>query len=300
MLTTVRPESTTTLNTEVPFPTAVSDYDHAVVIGSGIAGLTAVRVLSDFFNQVTIIERDLLEESFDFRRGVPQGRHAHTLMPRGQSILERLFPGLLDEMAANGAIKIDSEKDIAFFKDGRWQAPQNRSTNIASCRPLLEGIIRRQVLALPNVSLITGCNVVGLQTDAAGQRVTGLRLRPRRGSDCTENEISANLVLDSSGRGSKAPQWLESIGLTPPEEWRINPFVAYTSRIYERPADYTDDWKTLYIPPDPPYGTRGGIIVMAENGRWCVTLIGVAGDAPPTDEEGFLAFAKSLPSPRLL
>lgn len=298
MLTTVRPESTTILDTVTPSPTAVSEYDHAVVIGSGIAGLTAVRVLSDFFSQVTIIERDMLGEPFDFRQGVPQGRHAHTLMPRGQAILERIFPGLLDEMVANGAIRIDAENDIAFFKDDRWQAPLNRSANISSCQPLLEGIIRRQVMALPNVSVITGCNVVGLQTDADGQRITGLRLRPRRGSDCTENEISANLVLDSSGRGSKAPQWLENVGLTPPEEWRINPFVAYTSRIYERPADYDDGWKTLYIPPDPPHGTRGGIIVSVESGRWCVTLIGVAGDVPPTDEEGFLDFAKSLPSPR--
>ena len=273
-------------------------YDHAVVIGSGIAGLTAVRVLSGYFNQVTIIERDLLKTPKDFRRGVPQGRHAHTLMPRGQSILEQLFPGLLDEMAANGAIQINAQTDIAYFEDGRWQSPQNRSTNIASSRPLLEYIMRQRVMALPNVSVISGCNVVGLITDAAGKRVTGLRLRPRHGSNCTENEIDANLVVDTSGRGSKAPQWLANLGFTPPEEWRINPFVAYTSRVYQRPADFNDEWKTLYIPPNPPHGTRGGMIVPMENGRWCVTLIGVAGDAPPTDEAGFLAFAQSLSSPR--
>ena len=273
-------------------------YDHAVVIGSGIAGLTAVRVLSDYFNQVTIIERDLLKTPEDFRRGVPQGRHAHTLMPRGQAILEQLFPSLLDEMKVNGAIQIDAKKDIAFFKDGRWQTPQNRSTNVASSRPLLESIIRDRVMGLSNVSVISGCNVVGLQTDVAGERITGLRLRPRRGSTCVENEIEADLVIDTSGRGSKAPQWLEQSGITPPEEWRINPFVAYTSRVYARPAEYKDEWKTLYIPPSAPDGTRGGIIVPMENGRWCVTLIGVAGDVPPTDEAGFLAYAKSLPSPR--
>ncbi len=273
-------------------------YARAVVIGSGIAGLTAVRVLSSYFSQVTIIERDMLATPDDFRRGVPQGRHAHTLMPRGQAILEKLFPGLLDEMIANGAIQIDAKKDIAYFQDGRWQTPQNRSTNVASSRPLLESIMRRRVMALPNVSVISGCNVVGLNTDATGKRVNGLRLRPRRGSVCTENALEANLVVDTSGRGSKAPQWLVSLGFAAPEEWRINPFVAYTSRIYQRPADFNAAWKTLYMPPNAPHGTRGGIIVPMENGRWCVTLIGVAGDAPPTDEAGFLAFAQSLPSPR--
>ncbi len=272
-------------------------YKHAVVIGSGIAGLTAVRVLSDYFNQVTIIERDMLETPHDFRRGVPQGRHTHTLMPRGQAILEQLFPGLLDEMQANGAVAINAQTDIAYFKDGRWQIPQHRSTNIASSRPLLEYIIRQRVMALPNVSLITGCNVVGLQTDAAGKRVTGLTLRPRRMATCTENELAADLVVDTSGRASKAPQWLAELGFTPPEEWRINPFVAYTSALYERPENHDGQWKTLYVSPEPPHGTRGGMITPMENGRWCVTLIGVAGDVPPNDAEGFLDFARSLPTP---
>jgi 2-polyprenyl-6-methoxyphenol hydroxylase-like FAD-dependent oxidoreductase len=272
-------------------------YDHAVVIGSGIAGLTAVRVLSDYFNQVTIIERDRLQAPDDYRRGVPQGRHAHTLIPRGQAILEHLFPGLLAEMADSGAVAINAETDIAYFHNGRWQTPQRRTTSIASSRPLLESIMRQRVMALPNVSVITSCNVVGLKTDAAGKRVTGLRLRPRRDAERTENEVVANLVVDTSGRSSKAPQWLADLGFTPPEEWRINSFVAYTSRLYQRPADFDGGWKTLYIQPEPPRGTRGGIIVPLENGRWCATLIGVAGDVPPNDEAGFLEYAQSLPSP---
>jgi 2-polyprenyl-6-methoxyphenol hydroxylase-like FAD-dependent oxidoreductase len=291
MLATVQPQKIDN------FTATARPYDHAVVIGSGIAGLTAVRVLSDYFNQVTIIERDMLEAPHEFRQGVPQGRHTHTLMPRGQAILEQLFPGLLDEMLADGAVAIDAQTDIAHFKDGRWQTSQHRSTSIASSRPLLECIIRRRVMTLPNVSLITGCNVVGLQTDASGKRVTGLTLRPRRGAICTENELAADLVVDTSGRASKAPQWLADLGFTPPEEWRINPFVAYTSCLYERPANYKGQWKSLYISPEPPHGTRGGIITSLENGRWCATLIGVAGDVPPNDEAGFLAFARSLPSP---
>ena len=73
-------------------------FGHAVVIGSSFAGLTAARVLSDYFNQVTIIDRDGSLDPIEFRRGAPQTRHAHRLPPRGQMILEQQFPGLVDEL----------------------------------------------------------------------------------------------------------------------------------------------------------------------------------------------------------
>lgn len=35
--------------------------DHAVVIGGSIAGLISARVLSDYFDKVTVLERDQIE-----------------------------------------------------------------------------------------------------------------------------------------------------------------------------------------------------------------------------------------------
>jgi 2-polyprenyl-6-methoxyphenol hydroxylase-like FAD-dependent oxidoreductase len=87
-------------------------FGHAVVIGSSIAGLTAARVLTDHFAQMTIIERDHVPDTPEFRSGVPQARHAHILLPRGQAILEQHFPGLGDELVANGATVIDRGEDI--------------------------------------------------------------------------------------------------------------------------------------------------------------------------------------------
>ena len=69
--------------------------DHAVVLGASMGGLLAARVLADAYQQVTVVERDRLPESVLDRRGVPQGRHAHGLLPRGAQILDELFPGLL-------------------------------------------------------------------------------------------------------------------------------------------------------------------------------------------------------------
>jgi hypothetical protein len=42
---------------------------------------------------------------------------------------------------------------------------------------------------------------------------------------------------------------------------------------------------------------RGGVIQLQERGRAIVTLFGILGDHPPTDDDGFQAFAETLPLP---
>lgn len=282
-------------------PTSARDLGHAAVIGCSIAGLAAARVLSDYFARVTIVERDELPAGPDFRRGAPQARHAHILLPRGQRALERFFPGLIDELLAQGAVAVDAGKDIALFEDGEWCTPKaygNRAS-INFSRPLLEAALHRRIAGLPQVEIIQGREVAALQVDEQGQRVTGLALRDRHSASAGQSTLATNLVVDASGRQSRAPQWLQSLGYPPPEEWHVNAFVGYASRLYQIPPTFSDTWKTLLIRPAPPDGTRGGIVVAVEDGRWCVTLIGVSGDYPPTSADEFLAFARSLPTPRL-
>lgn len=274
---------------------------HAVVIGSSIAGLTTAKVLAKYLTQVTIIERDAPVLEQDFRSGVPQARHAHTLMPRGQEILEQLFPGLMDELVAGGAVDVDVTKDIAFYHAGAWRTPQQRGqTRSISCsRPLLETAIYRRVTGLPNVRVMRGYRAVGLIADEARRRVTGVHLQTGRGASAQEIVQTADLVVDASGRQSQAPKWLAGLGFRPPEEWRVDAFVGYSTRIYKRPENFSESWKRLYIRPTPPDGTRGAILLPQENDLWVVTLVGIAGDYPPTDADGFLEFARSLPTQRL-
>jgi flavin-dependent dehydrogenase len=66
----------------------------AVVVGSGVAGLFAARVLSDHFDEVVLIDRDDVPDSPRPRDGVPQGRHFHALLPGGLNIASELFPGV--------------------------------------------------------------------------------------------------------------------------------------------------------------------------------------------------------------
>jgi 2-polyprenyl-6-methoxyphenol hydroxylase-like FAD-dependent oxidoreductase len=280
---------------------SMAPFGHAVVIGGSIAGLTVARVLTDYFTQVTIIERDHLSDEPQYRRGVPQARHAHSLPLRGQMILEKQFPGLANELVANGAVPINGGSEMAFFIAGGWHEVHHQAGLISmTCsRPLLESTIYRRLANHPKVRIVQGQNVVGLTVDKRVRRVTGVRLRSRGGSPKNEVWLVADLVIDASGRESRAPQWLADLGFIPPRETIINAFPAYATRVYRRPANFAGSWKTLYIRPTPPNGTRGGVLLPIEGDRWLVTLIGMAGDAPPTDEAGFLAFAQSLPVPQL-
>jgi 2-polyprenyl-6-methoxyphenol hydroxylase-like FAD-dependent oxidoreductase len=214
-----------------------TNASHAIVIGGSIAGLTAARVLTDYFDKVIIVDRDFAPEPGDFRKGLPQARHAHRLMPYGQKILEDLFPGLVEELLADGAVAVDPSEDITFDYETKWETARPRPDwlSLSCSRALLDATIYKHLMNSDKVELIQSYDVTGLRTDAHNQRVTGVRLQCRR-CQSYEIELQADLVVDASGRNSKAPQWLEALGYTPPEEWSINSFVGYATRIYERPA----------------------------------------------------------------
>lgn len=271
-----------------------ASFGHAVVIGSSIAGLTAARILSDYFDRVTLIERDRLPTTPEFRRGAPQGRHAHLLLPPGLIILDKLFPGLNDALLAAGATPINSSPETTFYLDGAWH---DDLTCLSCSRPLLEHAIYQRLAVQPGIRILQGHDVLSLEADPHRRHVTGVRLR-RRG-DSAETQLPAQLVVDTSGRGSRASQWLAELGYTPPRETIVDPFTGYTTRIYRRPASFDQSWELLRVRRTPPDGTRGGLISPIEGGRWYVTLIGMSRDYPPTDEAGFMAFARSLPSPRM-
>lgn len=69
---------------------SVENKNHAVVIGASIAGLSAARVLSDYYERVTVFERDDLPSAPANRATVPQDRHLHMLMARGANEFESL------------------------------------------------------------------------------------------------------------------------------------------------------------------------------------------------------------------
>lgn len=273
---------------------------HAIVVGGSIGGMLAARVLSDHFDRVTLIERDHLPEGMANRPGVPQARHLHFFLKRGMMAVEELFPGVQSDLLAAGSHLLDQGKDFRILYRTGWSPKVACNLEIcAFTRPLLETTIRRHLLQNPKVTMTEGCEVAGLVLDESGERVNGVRLRQRGAADGEETVLHADFVVDVSGRGSKAPEWLAVLGFPVPQETVVDAFWGYATRLYEPVEGFSADWKSLFVLNRPPYQPRAGIIQPVEGNRWIVTVAGVMRDYPPTDEEGFLKFARSLSSPEL-
>lgn len=272
-----------------------SGKNNAVVIGASMAGLLAARVLTDHFAQVTIVERDELPDGPLPRKGVPQARHAHILLVRGRQILEQLFPGLVDQLVGDGAVLFDSTSDIVQLAPTGYVPRVAASYMTVSCsRDLLEWRVRRRLSENPRVTFVQETDVVGLL--AENNAVSGVRLRPR-GADHTLQNLSAECVVDASGRGSHASEWLTELGYPAPPITIINPHLGYATGIFAQPPDAARDWKALLVQARAPTLKRAGALLPIEGNRWIVTLAGYGRDFPATTEKEFLEYSKSLAGP---
>lgn len=259
---------------------------HVIVIGAGIAGLAAARVLADHATSVTVLERDPFPDGPLDRPGVPQGHHPHALLVAGNDALERLFPGLTDELAEHGAVRADAAEDIAFWQLGAFRARFHSGIPVVSAtRALLEWLIRRRISTRDNVRLIGRTHVRAL---------TGVPAKWVRGVETDDGrETRADLVIDATGRaGSRG--WLRALGLPVPPEQRVRVDVGYATRMLRRGAGELDGLLLAGVADTPPR-QRFGVAFAVDGDRWQVTLGGWHGDHAPADPDAYRAFAASLP-----
>ena len=274
---------------------SVSDAkrNQAVVLGASMAGLLAARVLSERFEQVMVIERDVLPPAGEHRRGVPHDRHLHGLHPRGREILDELFPGFTASLAASGAVRCDALGDLRWQLSGYQlaQADIGLSSLFAS-RPFLEGHLRAMVQRLPGVRFLGECAVSGLTVTADKRTVTGVEVRGPGGSP---ERLAARLVVDATGRGSRTPVWLAGLGYQAPATERVEIGLGYATRTYRlRPGAMNGD--QMILTAGTPANPRAGFLAVIEGGRHILTIAGICGDFPPTNPPGFDDFVAGLPS----
>jgi len=272
---------------------------HAVVVGGSLAGLLAAQVLAGHADRVTVVERDRFPDGTKSRPGVPQGRHPHVLLQGGQVALESLLPGFLAELRAAGAPRVGMPSDMVLWQSGRWLRRVAATTHIyTGSRAQLEELVRRRVLANPVISAVEGADVVGFLGDAS--RVRGVLLRDRSGDARAEPKpLEADLVVDASGSGTKAPQWLAAIGAEVPHEETIDTGLAYASRVYRgRNGALGGETLGYYVYPGPDQLQGGGALPL-EDGTHLVIVSGLRGDEPPTGDDEFVTYTKRLSHPLL-
>jgi 2-polyprenyl-6-methoxyphenol hydroxylase-like FAD-dependent oxidoreductase len=270
----------------------------AVVLGSGMAGLFAARVLADYFGEVVLVDRDDIPSSPRTRSGVPQGKHFHALIAGGLTIANELFPGFNGDLQEAGAVPCVSGRDFfAYRPEGKSYAltayqPEPRPAEIIyfMSRPLLEHCLRQRVQNLPNVKTRYRSLVREPLTDEG--RLTGLVIEGG-------GRLSADLVVDATGRNGRTAQWLENLGFEAPSVSVVNCDFGYASAVV-RPADPEAlGGAGFFVTParGGPYNTRGAALVRIEGNQWLAALAGRFGDFPPTDVDGWRAFGRTLHHP---
>jgi 2-polyprenyl-6-methoxyphenol hydroxylase-like FAD-dependent oxidoreductase len=271
--------------------------EHAVVLGAGMGGLLAARVLRNHFRRVTVLERDRLPELGVSRKGVPQDRHAHGLLARGTGLLEEFFPGFTSDMKLLGAQVANVLRNGVFVLEGQ-RLPRQQGDDMISVlctRPLLEGYLRQRLCEEGAVKIRERCEASGLIGDFA--RVRGVRLRDLE-HDHGEEFLEAELVVDATGRGSRLPSWLETMGHRRPAQERIQIELGYVSALYRRAPGKLTDSLAAMVSVAPP-GRRSGVALAVDHECFIVTLSGYLGEHPLTDHASMLEFARGLPAPDL-
>lgn len=270
----------------------------AVVVGAGIAGLSAAGALADYFEHVVVLERDSLPLEATHRAGTPQSRHVHALLGGGQRALGELFPGLEQDLAQAGAVALRAGLDVRVEMSGYDPFPQRDLGWLyySMSRPLIELTVRQRVQQHRNVDVRERCRVLELVATADGAAVTALRCENAEGNSET---LPADLIVDASGRGNLTLGLLVSIGQKRPDETLIGVDIGYATAVFEIPDDAPSDWLGMRTLPRAPESSRSGLLMPLEGERWIVTLVGRRDVKPPGDGNGFLAHTRQLSTPTL-
>jgi 2-polyprenyl-6-methoxyphenol hydroxylase-like FAD-dependent oxidoreductase len=275
----------------------------AVVCGAGIGGLLAARVLSDFYETVTVVERDKLPDAADQRRGVPQGRHFHVLWSRGAQELARLFPGIHDDLVVAGA-EVCDDGDLSrvsirlagheLSRVGKFSDPSAVRLHLLS-RPLLESHVRQRVTAIDNVEILDGHDFVD-PIAPNSQRVTGAKIVDR--DTGAQRELDADLLVDAMGRSARSPAFLDGLGYGRPVAERSTTNANYTSLLMRIPEGIIKERMTFVVPE--PKKPTGGAFSVYEHDTWIFTLTRLADNEPPKDLTGMIRMATQFAPPALL
>lgn len=269
----------------------------AVVVGGSIAGIASAKVLTERFDKVIVLEMDPQHRRMEGRPGAAQGWHLHHLLTAGQQELEKLFPGIIDDMVREGAFKVDMAEQYHLRLAGSWKKRCKSDIQIVCAgRPLLEWCVRRRLDAEPRVEYRYETQMQDLVYDPATNTVVGVAVDGADGLKV----IPAEFVVDASGKNTRLPEFLERMGAGRPELEQDILNCFYSSMWFHVPPER--QWKDkvmeicyAYRPNEQTYAAQ--YYVDSSRTILCSSLIEYNCYSPPRNAQEFREFAKRMQSP---
>jgi 2-polyprenyl-6-methoxyphenol hydroxylase-like FAD-dependent oxidoreductase len=259
-----------------------------VVVGSGMCGMTTALALAKRGHRITVFERDPAPPAgnaddafFRWQRlGAAQFRHPHAFLGMMCNLLRDNYPELLEQFYAAGARRVGFADMLPpELKAAYTPEPEDDRLWVMLCRrATMETVIRRYVETLPNVTIRNRVHVVGLLTEEHDGilQATGIEVRDRAageggGADAAMPErVSADLVIDASGRGTRFPAMLRALGREVREEVEDAQIIYFTRHYRLNPGE-----------SEPARGDNGGAgdlgylkygVFPGDNGHFAIIL----------------------------
>ena len=269
----------------------------AVVIGGSIGGIAAAKVLTESFERVIVLEKDGPHTRREGRPGAAQGWHLHHLLTAGQIELERIFPGIVDDMVREGAFKVDMAAQYRIRLGGSWKKPGTSDIQIVCAgRPLLEWCVRRRLDDQPRVSFRYDSEVSDLVYDREANAIVGVVVD----RDGETEVIPAEFVVDASGKNTRVPDFLQRSGIGAPEVEQdiINCFYS-TMQHHVPPERQWQDKVMVICYAYRPYEDTYAAQYYTDSSRTLLSTSLVAYNcySPPRTAQEFRKFADLMPSP---
>ncbi|MGQ0620688.1 MAG: FAD-binding oxidoreductase [Panacagrimonas sp.] len=269
----------------------------AVVIGGSIAGIATAKVLCERFEKVIVLEQDGQHDRREGRPGAAQGWHLHHLLTAGQQEIERIFPGIIDDMVREGAFKVDMADQYRLRLGGSWKKPCKSEIEIVCAgRPLLEWCVRRRLDAEPKVQFHYDRQVQDLIYDPASNTVIGVAVNQVDGL----RVIPAEFVVDASGKNTRLPEFMERMGLDAPELEQDILNCFYSTMWHKVPPERQWQDKVMvicyaYRPNEDTYSAQ--YYTDSSRNILSSTLVAYNCYSPPRNAAEFREFARRMPSP---
>ena len=268
----------------------------AVVIGGSIAGMAAAKVLTEFFEKVIVLEKDPDHRRNEGRAGAAQGWHLHHLLLAGQRKLDSIFPGIIDDMVAAGAFKVDMGEQYRIMLAGSWKKVAPSGIEIVCAgRPLLEWCVRRRLDREARIEYRYENAVADLVWDTSSTRLVGVVAL----HDGNRETIPAEFVVDAAGKNTPVPLLLQAAGIGSPavEDDCLNCF--YSTMQHRVPAERAWRDKVMVIcyaqrPQQQFYAAQ--YFTDSSRTTLSTSLVGYNCHRPPRNADEFREFARLMPS----